>query len=638
MLVSSLVLTGWFLDIASLKSVLPNFISMKFNSAICFLLLGISLLLIDTKKRYPVLVSCLTIVFLIGLLTLIEYICNTDLGIDEWLYKDDTGALFTPFPGRPSAFTSINFMLISFVLLNLRHKKTFIFSWLALGVSFMIALVSCISYVFGNPGIVFIPSLTFVALHTAVLFLVICYGIYETDYFFLTQLSFQRRMMAGFLVMAFGLLMVIYLDTKTGQRSLDASAYELRNNERIALSDKIFSSITSMESGVRGYLLTREKKLLQPFIDREQSLFRYLTALEKSLKDDQTQKIRVDSLRLLITQRIAQFDTEMQFFERSRVVQKNIHEVIVAAPVLMEKIASLLNEIKRVEENQLSIKQLDTQNNIINTNKLVLFFGFCVLAVFITMISFVFRNTNARIRAEGEARQLANTMEEKVDQRTIQLHDANSQLQKLATHLQGIREEERLHLSREVHDELGQLASALKLDIDWLQLNSTDENPKAKARIKNAVYILEILIDATRKIAASLRPAMLDELGLTATLKWQCNQFEKTNGIRCVFTEAFDDTAVPSKTSNELFRICQESLTNITRHAKATQVAVSLISNGAVIELTISDNGKGFDTAIASNHLGLVGMRERALSINGQLTITSSPGEGTTVQVKAVLG
>lgn len=214
-----------------------------------------------------------------------------------------------------------------------------------------------------------------------------------------------------------------------------------------------------------------------------------------------------------------------------------------------------------------------------------------------------------------------------------ELLEKNEQLKSLSSHLQQVREEERKRLAREVHDELGQLASVVKMDIDWLSLRLTNVEEIPRKRIQHASDTADLLITTVRKIAAMLRPSMLDELGLNASLAWQCRQFTLLNGIPCVFDQFLSDDHLPVSVKTELFRICQESLTNIMRHAKASRVTVTLKDTGGDVELRIIDDGAGFDTKARVSTLGLIGMRERAMSVNGKLVIDSAPGKGTSISV-----
>ena len=212
-----------------------------------------------------------------------------------------------------------------------------------------------------------------------------------------------------------------------------------------------------------------------------------------------------------------------------------------------------------------------------------------------------------------------------------ELKEKNTQLKKLSKHLQNIREEERKFLAREVHDELGQLASVVKMDVDWLSIKIPDLQEAAKKRIHHASSTADLLINTIRKIAYTLRPGMLDDFGLYASLEWQCKQFTSVNSIPCIFHQKGNDENLAIDIKTELFRICQESLTNVMRHASATRVRVSIHEKNDGLYMCISDNGKGFDTNQKKDTLGLIGMRERTLSINGKLSIKSEPGKGTTI-------
>ncbi len=212
-----------------------------------------------------------------------------------------------------------------------------------------------------------------------------------------------------------------------------------------------------------------------------------------------------------------------------------------------------------------------------------------------------------------------------------ELKEKNNQLKELSKHLQNVREEERKYLAREVHDELGQLAAVIKMDVDWLQIKMPDVDDAHKKRMTHASSTANFLITTIRKIASDLRPGMLDELGLNESLEAECRKFAATHGIACIFNSTFDDGELPMQSKTELFRICQESLVNVMRHASATKIRVEMHEKDDTVELSITDNGNGFDTSQKTKTLGFIGMTERCLSINGTLKVTSEIGKGTTV-------
>ncbi|HNP21833.1 MAG TPA: histidine kinase [Panacibacter sp.] len=211
---------------------------------------------------------------------------------------------------------------------------------------------------------------------------------------------------------------------------------------------------------------------------------------------------------------------------------------------------------------------------------------------------------------------------------------SSENLRELALHLQNIREEERSSIAREIHDALGQELTAIKIDVAWL-LKKLDDSPAAlKEKAKGVIELLNSSIASVRKIATQLRPTLLDDLGLNAALQWQSEEFEKRTGIIVHFSSDYDlkDTR---NNAIAIFRIYQESLTNIARHAEASRVDAVLKHEDNALTLTIHDNGKGFDLGSISQKrtLGLLGMKERTIMMGGAYNITSSPGKGTTVHI-----
>jgi PAS domain S-box-containing protein len=216
-----------------------------------------------------------------------------------------------------------------------------------------------------------------------------------------------------------------------------------------------------------------------------------------------------------------------------------------------------------------------------------------------------------------------------------ELKHSHKQLRELSSHLENIREEERKHISREIHDELGQQLTLLKLDLLQMSKKLKPEEQEMIEKMKQADQLLLETMRSVRKIATQLRPSILDNLGLVSALEWQSREFEKNFGIRCIFESLLEEPDFSTKQSNALFRIYQEALTNIARHAGATQVDAVLSQEEASIVLEIRDNGKGFrmEDMPDKKTLGLSGMRERALMIDGDFQMESAPGKGTYIQI-----
>jgi len=212
-----------------------------------------------------------------------------------------------------------------------------------------------------------------------------------------------------------------------------------------------------------------------------------------------------------------------------------------------------------------------------------------------------------------------------------ELRASSEQLRSLAAHLMTVREEERTRISREVHDELGQLLTAVNMDLAWLAGRLPLKNGQMLERIRSTRQLAESLIQAVRKISTELRPGILD-MGLAAAVEWQVQEFQARTGIQCNHRLLTREAFAPD-VSTALFRILQESLTNIARHAKATRAEVVLQKQRDRLVLWMRDNDRGFDQAdpSLSKSLGLLGVRERAAILGGQVNISSAPGKGTTV-------
>lgn len=250
-----------------------------------------------------------------------------------------------------------------------------------------------------------------------------------------------------------------------------------------------------------------------------------------------------------------------------------------------------------------------------------------------------------RLRAEEALKAAHADLEQKVEQRTTELAQANEglrqsreQLRALAEHQQFVREEERTRIAREIHDELGQALTGLKMDLAWLANRLPDMKGTAALREKASAMAEAIThtIEQVREISSDLRPGVLDQLGLVAAIEWQAHAFHKRSGVACRFQPPDKELAVDQARSTALFRMLQEALTNVARHADATQVTIRLAQEPHEIRMDIEDNGAGISQASQASprSFGIMGMRERALALGGTLHIEGTAGKGTTVRVR----
>jgi len=216
----------------------------------------------------------------------------------------------------------------------------------------------------------------------------------------------------------------------------------------------------------------------------------------------------------------------------------------------------------------------------------------------------------------------------------LELMRSHERLRDLTSHLQVVREEERALVAREIHDELGQVLTALKMDVHWLR----HRLPGEEQSLIDKTHVMSKLIDRTvqsvRRICAELRPGLLDDFGLSAAIEWEAGEFAKRTDIECQILSDPEDMILPQGISTAIFRIFQETLTNIARHANATKVEIILKRQGERVEMRVSDNGKGIteEQIMDPRSFGITGMRERVHHLGGDLSIRGSRN-GTTVDV-----
>lgn len=210
----------------------------------------------------------------------------------------------------------------------------------------------------------------------------------------------------------------------------------------------------------------------------------------------------------------------------------------------------------------------------------------------------------------------------------------NKQLQELTTHLLSVREEERLRIGREIHDDLGQQLTAIKMDVAWIDKKTADENP-VKTKLKNIIGLLDGSNQSVRRILNELKPAILDEYGLLDALEWHIKQFISSTGIPAIIETKESEIRLDEELAICIFRVCQEALTNVARHSGAKNVLISIVIANEQITVKIEDNGKGFKVKEAQNKgsFGLIGMNERARSLNGNFEIESTIGKGTIITI-----
>jgi len=267
------------------------------------------------------------------------------------------------------------------------------------------------------------------------------------------------------------------------------------------------------------------------------------------------------------------------------------------------------------------------------------FIGFCPTAtgtpkwwdVFITPL----------LDANGAPDKLLSISRDITDRKRAEeeLLGSRDQLRALSAHLQSIREEEQTRLAREVHDELGQSLTGLQLGLTWLGKKLDPQQYRLQEKVRALLAIAGATIQSVQRLSSALRPVVLDDLGLIAAMEWQARSFEGHTGIQCAFSSSIEKIDLDQMRATTVFRILQESLTNVARHAGATKVTVAFTQMERLLALVIQDNGKGIAENVISDprSLGLIGMQERAHACGGNVTVSCPPSGGTVVTARIQL-
>lgn len=241
----------------------------------------------------------------------------------------------------------------------------------------------------------------------------------------------------------------------------------------------------------------------------------------------------------------------------------------------------------------------------------------------------------ARVRTHIALYRSQCHLEKLVAERTQALTESEAHLRQLSEFLEQVREKDRAHFARELHDELGQNLTAMRIDFNALVNLLGATTPSIGSKLQAIDHIINSTVDATRRICEDMRPGMLDDLGLEAALSSFTKRFSVQCGVECDLALGCDDFGLDDRTSTAIFRIVQESLTNIARHARARHAMVSLESRGEQLLLTIADDGCGLaaEPADERRRYGILGMRERVSMMGGSIAIDGATGRGTHIEV-----
>ena len=668
---------------------------MQYNTALGFLFFGLGLICINLEKL--ILGSFFgAITLLIGMITLAEYLWGLNTGLDE-LFMEGYVTVMTSHPGRMAPNTALCFLLsgLALVLVNPIHRKTKLIGLFQPLETFGavitgLALVALVGYLFDIEYASGWGSQVRMAIHTSIGFCVVGFGliIYKFP-------NLEEGGVPGLPVfLAVGLLVV----SISFWKALNVEEYKniesIRNNEvlhlKSLLTHRINQDILSLDrlkyrwqnrmylnqeqwlKDARNYIKDKKELLAVEWVD-ENYIVRWLEPIRgnESAKDldlsfEENRKRTLD---------FAKQNGKTQVTDVVEFVQGGLGFLIVS-PIFAEdkfggfilgvfEINKLLSSYAQIRELEgLSIEYYDSEKGLVDSEGVLKdspsnhlqyrtqidfrnisfgvniifedsFFsnyksGFpTVIGVAGILLSIIF---SLLVYYNKKAKFHYDNIAKLADER----NKLNEELRNLYNRVEKVREEERKHISREIHDELGQMLTAIKLDLSWLEKRVDLSETRMRDKVNSIYLCLDDSIKTVRRISTELRPQVLDVMGFCEALQWQSEKFMENTDVNCELHIEPQGIRVEPELSTDLFRVFQETLTNISRHSQAKNVKVDFFERKSEYELRVLDDGIGIDLAQINhlNSLGLLGIRERVLAWQGKVEIKGVVGEGTLLKVE----
>ncbi|HWT20495.1 MAG TPA: CHASE3 domain-containing protein [Variovorax sp.] len=384
----------------------------------------------------------------------------------------------------------------------------------------------------------------------------------------------------------------------------------------------ILQNMLDAETGQRGYLLTGEASYRQPYDTAVRQIDGHLAALRQLYAERPVERTRLAELSKHVLRKIAEMDMSVRLRQDGK---DEAWKFVITTDVGREEMDSIrktAGELAEISNQTLHQSQIQVMKSLRLAR-----IGTAIVALAAFLAFFLYLRQAHALRTIGERQQETlqrerNALEDEVRERTASLAE-------LATHLQDVRETERGYLARELHDELGSLLTAAKLDVARLKSRLL-EAPDATQRLQHLTELLNSGIALKRRIIEDLRPSSLSNLGLVASLEILGREFAERSGIQVQM--ALEPVVMDESRQLTIYRMVQESLTNIGKYAEASEATIVLKNYESHAVVEVADNGKGFDPQrIRPSTHGLAGMRHRVEAARGKLTISSTPGRGTRV-------
>ena len=392
--------------------------------------------------------------------------------------------------------------------------------------------------------------------------------------------------------------------------------------------NRVLQLVLDAETGSRGYLLTGDPRYLEPYNSAVAEIGQELDSLRGTYLPSSDEAQTLSAMSRDVQRKLAEMDLSVRMRKQGN---EDAWKFILMTDVGKEHMDAIRVEASKLIDN--ATHRIDVSQGQVRRSLQVSRVGIALVTLIALMAFYLYlRQTNA-LKEAGERQQEVLQAERDLLER--QVRERTASLAELATHLQNVREEERGHLARELHDELGALLTAAKLDVARLKSRlGPQAAPEIAQRLQHLTEALNSGIALKRRIIEDLRPSSLSNLGLNASLEILAREFSERSGVE--ITTSLEAVQLDESRQLTVYRLVQESLTNVGKYAEARQVEISLRNYAGHVEVDIKDDGKGFDSSrVRPSTHGLAGMRHRVEAAGGKLAVSSTPGRGT--RISAVL-
>lgn len=432
-----------------------------------------------------------------------------------------------------------------------------------------------------------------------------------------------RRMAISLPLAMLAALSMVAINEVGYQRSnqaLEAMAHTQKTRNAI---NQLMQNMLDAETGLRGYLLTSDERYLEPYNKAIASINGNMDQLREMFISDANDLTTFAPLTRQVSRKTAEMELSLRLFREGNEEAWRFVMFTDMGKQNMDAIRSYTQQLMEHSDARAQAKRVDVENALWLSRLGIATVTVIGLLAFYMYLLQTHNLENVHKREQKIQSEERSRLEDLVRERTATLTE-------LANHLQQVREDERGHLARELHDELGSLLTAAKLDVARLKSRIDMTVPEVADRIMHLTETLNSGIALKRRIIEDLRPSSLSNLGLTTSLEILTREFAQRSNIDV--ESSLEQVELPDATQLTVYRIVQESLTNIGKYAGASRVVVSVHNYPTYVAVQIQDNGNGFDMhSVRPNSHGLAGMRHRVEAAGGRLTVTSSLGEGTTI-------